>query len=160
MKKKEKRMLLILLVILVIAIVIFVVNKNLKKENNSNGNENTTQQENTETEEFVQVLEDGTKLNTSKKLNERKEVNGLTFENVQFTEQNGKSVLLADVTNNSGKAIDVTLVDVILLDKNGQEIVKLGGIISPLKPGEKTQFNTSMTLDYANAYDFKIVVKK
>ena len=155
MKKNEKRIILILLAIIAIVILIFVVSKN----KNTNKEENT-QVENTVVEEFVQVLEDGTKLNTSKKLNERKEVNGLTFENVQFTEQNGQSVLLADVTNNSGKAIDVTLVDVILLDKNGQEIVKLGGIISPLKPGEKTQFNTSMTLDYANAYDFKIVVKK
>ena len=53
----------------------------------------------------------------------------------------------------------MTLVDVILLDKNGKEIVTLGGIISPLQPGEKKQFNTSMTLDYANAYDFKIVIK-
>ena len=47
----------------------------------------------------------------------------------------------------------------MLLDKNGKEIVTVGGIIKALKPGEKTQFNTSMTLDYANTYDFKIVIK-
>ena len=39
-----------------------------------------------------------------------------------------------------------------------KEIVKLGGIISPLQLGEKTQFNMSTTLDYANSYDFKIVI--
>ena len=78
---------------------------------------------------------------------------------MQLTEQNGQSVLLADVTNNSGKATNLTIVDVVLLDKNGQEIITVGGIISPLQAGEKTQFNTSMTLDYANAYDFKIVIK-
>ena len=55
--------------------------------------------------------------------------------------------------------LDNMTVAVILLDKNGKEIVTLGGIISPLQPGAKTQFNTSMTLDYANAYDFKIVIK-
>ena len=70
-----------------------------------------------------------------------------------------KNILLADVTNTSSKATDVTLVDVVLLDKNGKEIVTVGGIIKALKPGEKTQFNTSMTLDYANTYDFKIVIK-
>ena len=156
MKKKEKRMILILLVILVIAIVIFAVTKN-KKGNNNNEN---TEVENKPVEEFVQVLEDGTKLNTSEKFNESREVNGFKFENIQFTEQNGQSVLLADVTNNTEKAItDYTLVDVILYDKNGQEIITLGGIISPLQPGEKTQFNMSSTLDYANAYDFKIVIK-
>lgn len=153
MKDNEKKMLIILLIILVIAIIIFVVNKNKKENNNENAEENNT------VEEFVQVLEDGTKLNTSTKLSEAKEVNGLKFENMQLTEQNGQSVLLADVTNNSGKATNLTIVDVVLLDKNGQEIITVGGIISPLQAGEKTQFNTSMTLDYANAYDFKIVIK-
>lgn len=154
MKKNEKRMILILLVVLVIAIILFVVYNNKKGNNNE-----VTKQENEVVEEFVQVLEDGTKLNISTKLNEAKEVNGLKFENIQFTEQNGQSVLLANVTNNSGKATDMTLVDVILLDKNEQEIVKVGGIISPLQPGETKEFNTSMTIDYANAYDFKIIIK-
>ena len=154
MKKNEKRMILILLVVLVIAIILFVVYNNKKGNNNE-----VTKQENEVVEEFVQVLEDGTKLNISTKLNEAKEVNRLKFENIQFTEQNGQSVLLANVTNNSGKATDMTLVDVILLDKNEQEIVKVGGIISPLQPGETKEFNTSMTIDYANAYDFKIIIK-
>lgn len=155
MKKKEKRMLLILLVILVIAIVIFVVNKNLKKENN----ENTAQQENTETEEFVQVLEDGTKLNTSTELNKEKQVGNYKFENMQLTTQDNQTVLLADVTNTGSSKTDIQLVDITLLDKDGKEIITVGGIISQLDPGEKTQFNTSMTLDYANTYDFKITLK-
>lgn len=155
MKKNEKIMIFILLVILVVAIVVFAVNKNKKVVNE----ENNTEVENKVVEEFVQVLEDGTKLNTSTKLNESREVNGFKFENIQFTERKGQSVLLANVTNNTGKATDFTLVDVILLDKYGNEIEKLGGIISPLQPGAKTQFNVSMTLDYANSYDFKIVIK-
>ena len=155
MKKKEKRMIAILLVILVIAIIIFAISKNKKNDNSTN----TETENNAIVEEFVEVLEDGTKLNTSTEFNKTKEVNGFKFENIQFTEQNGQSVLLADVTNNTGKTTDYTLVDVTLLDKNGQEIVTLGGIISPLQPGAKTQFNMSSTLDYANAYDFKIVVK-
>ena len=60
MKKKEKRMILILLVVLVIAIVAFIISKNANKGNK--GTENKTE-ENTAVEEFVQVLEDGTKLN-------------------------------------------------------------------------------------------------
>ena len=150
MKNNEKKVLAVLVAITIIVIIIFIATREKKNE---------TVEENKVEEEFVEVLEDGTKLNTSTKLNQAKDVNGLRFENIQFTEQNGQSVLLADVTNNTGKATDFTLVDVILLDKNGKEIVTLGGIISPLQPGAKTQFNTSMTLDYANAYDFKIVIK-
>lgn len=155
MKPNEKKLILILLVITVIVAIIFFATREKKNTEDTN----TTVEENNVVEEFVQVLEDGTKLNTSTKLNEAKEVNGLKFENIQLTEQNGQSVLLADVTNNSDKTTDLTLVDVVLLDKDGNEIVTVGGIISPLQAGEKTQFNTSMTLDYANAYDFRIVIK-
>ena len=159
MQKKEKRMILILLVILIIAIVIFVVSKNTNKKINTNENTSTTQLENTEPEEFVQVQEDGTKLNTSTELNKEKQVGNYKFENMQLTTQDNQTVLLADVTNTGSSKTDIQLVDVTLLDKDGNEIITVGGIISQLEPGEKTQFNTSMTLDYANTYDFKITLK-
>ena len=158
MKKKEKRMILILLVVLVIAIVAFIISKNANKGNK--GTENNTTEENTAVEEFVQVLEDGTKLNTSEQLSKTKQVGAYKFENMQLTEQGSQTVLLADVTNTSSSATDLQLVDVTLLDQEGKEIITVGGIISPLQPGAKTQFNTSMTLDYANTYDFKIELKK
>ena len=150
MKPKEKRMILILLVILVIAIIIFAVNKNKKDENT---------EENKVVEEFVQVLEDGTRLNTSTKLNEMKKFEGLEFGNIQLTNSNGQSVLLADVKNTTQAETGLMLVNVTLIDKNGNELGTVGGIISPLKPGESKQFNTSMTIDYANAYDFKVTKK-
>ena len=156
MKKQEKRMILILLAVLAIVIIALVINKNAKKENKENKAETAN---NTVTEEFVQVLEDGTKLNTSEQLNKTKQVGAYKFENMQLTEQGNQTVLLADVTNTSSSATNMQLLDVTLLDKNGKEIVKVGGIISPLQPGAKTQFNTSMTLDYANTYDFKITLK-
>ena len=150
MKPKEKRMILILLVILVIAIIIFAVNKNKKDENT---------EENKVVEEFVQVLEDGTRLNTSTKLNEMKKFEGLEFGNIQLTNSNGQSVLLADVKNTTQAETGLMLVNVTLIDKNGNELGTVGGIISPLKPEESKQFNTSMTIDYANAYDFKVTKK-
>ena len=152
MKKNEKRMILILLVILLIAIIIFAVNKN------SNKNKEEVKEENN-TEKYVQVLEDGTKLNTSEQLNKTKQVGNYKFENMQLTEQGSQTVLLADVTNTGSTETSIQLVDVTLLDENGNEIIIVGGIISPLKPGAKTQFNAGMTLDYANTYDFKITLK-
>lgn len=157
MKKNEKIIISILLVVLVIAIIVFTVNKN-KKEENNNENVNTETQNNV-TEEFVQVLEDGTKLNTSTKLNETKQVGIYKFENIQLTEKDGQSLILADVTNTSKNETDAKIVDIKLLDKDGKEIVTIGGIISPLKSGETKQFNSSMSLDYANIYDFEIILK-
>ena len=157
MKKKEIALIIGLLILLFIVILIVKPKKN--KTENANETNDVVITDEVEEEKYVDVLNDGTKLNTSTKLNEAKEVNGLKFENIQFTEKNGQSVLLANVTNNSGKETKFKLVDVILYDKNGNEIAKVGGIVSPLQPGAKTQFNSSMTLDYANAYDFKIIIK-
>lgn len=156
--KKEKRGLLILIIvailiieaILIITVLAIMVNKKWKETNSS-----VTE----EAEEFVQVLEDGTKLNISTKLSETKIVDGLKIENIQLTMKNGQSVLLAEVENNTGKDIDIMLLDIILLDKNENEIATIAGIIGELKAGEKQQLNSSVTSDYANAYDFKVVIK-
>ena len=65
-----------------------------------------------------------------------------------------------DIKLNTGnKATEMQLVDITLLNKNGEEIITIGGIIEALEPGANTQFNSSMTLDYTNVYDFKITLK-
>lgn len=155
MKEKEKRGLLILILVAIAIITTLAIITNRKgKEVNS-----VTTEENKVVEEFVQVLEDGTKLNTSTKLSETKTVDGLKIGNIQLTMQNGQSVLLADAENDTGKDIDIMLLDIILLDKNGNELTTIAGIVGDLKAGEKQQLNSSVTSDYANAYDFRVVIK-
>ena len=156
-RKKEKRIIVILLIILIIAIAVFVINNNKNKENVKNA-ENTAY-ENENTEEFVQALEDGTKINISEQLNKTKQIGTYKFENIQLAEQNNQTVLLANVTNTGNKATEMQLVDITLLNKNGEEVITIGGIIEALEPGANTQFNSSMTLDYSNVYDFKITLK-
>ena len=154
MKDKEKRGLLILIIVAIAIIVTLVIILNVRGKKSNNEAE-----ENKVVEEFVQVLEDGTKLNTSTKLSETKIVDGLKIGNIQLTMQNGQSVLLADAENDTGKDIDIMLLDIILLDKNGNELTTIAGIVGDLKAGEKQQLNSSVTSDYANAYDFRVVIK-
>lgn len=159
MQKKEKKMIVILLIILIIAIAVFVINNNKNKENEKNAENENKAYENNDTEEFVKVLEDGSKINTSEELNKTKQIGTYKFENIQLAEQNNQTVLLANVTNTGNKATEMQLVDITLLNKNGEEIITIGGIIEALEPGANTQFNSSMTLDYTNVYDFKITLK-
>mgnify|MGYP004500960195 FL=1 len=154
MSKEEKRGLLILIIVAIAIIVTLVIILNVRGKKSNNDAE-----ENEVVEEFVQVLEDGTKLNISTKLSETKIVDGLKIGNIQLTMQNGQSVLLADAENDTGKDIDIMLLDIILLDKNGNELTTIAGIIGNLKAGEKQQLNSSVTSDYANAYDFRVVIK-
>lgn len=157
MKKKEIVLIVGLLVLLLVVILIVKPNKN-KTENKNESNDIVITDE-VEEEKYVQVLNDGTKLNTSDTLQKDKVVDGLSFTNIQLTNNNGQTVLLADVTNTTNKKSALTLVDVIILDEKGNELGKVGGIVSPLEPSETKQFNSSMTIDYSNAYDFKIVKK-
>lgn len=156
MKKNEKIFIGILVTITIIAIVICIA-----VTKNKNNNDNTTDEgEEALEEKFVQMVDEATKLNISSKLNEAKTVNGIEIKNIQLTYRNGMTVLLADVTNNSGKDLtDVTDVDITLLGENNEEIITAGALISPTKAGETTQLNTSITMDYVNAYDFKVTIK-
>ncbi len=155
MKKNEKIFIWILILIIVIVIIVGLTRKNKRNEIANNN----AVQENIVKEEYVEVLQDGTKLNTSETLSKAKKLGTLEFTNIQLTNRNGQTVLLADVKNTGTTRTEMQLVDVIILDKSGKELGKVGGIVSPLESGNTTQFNTSMTVDYANAYDFKVVSK-
>lgn len=154
MKNKEKQMIAILILVgvIIIGIIYFITRPKTTKE------ENVIEQ-NKVTEEYVQVLEDGTKLNTSTKLQEMKKLEGLEIGNIQLTYRNGVSVVLADVVNKSANKTELMAVSLTLLDKNGNVIEELNGLISELAPGASTQLNMGASSDYANAYDFTIVKK-
>ena len=160
MKSNEKKVILVLLLILIVVIVVKV-----RSGGKEAGEGNLTKaaklaKGNQVEEEFVQNLKDGTKLNKSETLSQTKTLGALEFNNIQLTNQNGQTLLLANVKNTGEAATTVQLIDVIILDKKGEQIGKISGIISPLEPEETVQFNTSTLEDYANAYDFQIVNKE
>lgn len=156
MKKKETQMIFILIIISILIIgVIWIITKGGKKEEAVS----TNLEQNIVTEEFVQELEDGTKLNTSSTLKKEKQFQGLKITNIQLTNQNNKTELIADIENSTGKDTQAMLIYIILYDKEGNEITTLGGRISPIKAGKTMQFSTSAMIDYANACDFEFKLK-
>lgn len=162
MEKKNKKVLIIGIIVIILAIVIAIIINNNKDEEKIiriGEKGDTVQTDEPRNEEFVKVLENGVKLNVSDKISRTREIEGLELKNIQLTSQHSQTQLLSEITNNTPLDKDLMLIDVILYDKEGNEIVSLDGIIGPLKSGESTQLNVSSSLDYANAYDFKIVKK-
>lgn len=150
MKKKEKILIILLLgIVLMMAILAIVKNQRESQKN--------IVEEINEEEEFTRILEDGTKLNVSTKLNETKMVDKLKIYNIQLTSKNDQTVFLADVESSEDK--EITLVDIVLLNKNGNELTTITGLIGKTKAGGVQQLNCVVTSDYANAYDFKVIVK-
>ncbi len=159
MKKTRKNIFICGAIIICILIIVLIV-LNITKNNSNNEVKNSGGKNNMpKKESYVEEMEDGSKINKSNKLNEAKKIDGLTITNIQLTTKDGMTTLLADVINNSGAKTELKTVNITLVDKNGNELTKLVGIINALDVGASTELNIAMTSDYVNAYDFKISIK-
>ena len=158
MNSNEKRWIVLLIAVLVIAIVLIVVLVNGRAKNKEQMPENNvdTNQEVQNVEQYVTQLDDGTKLNNSELFNSVKTYKDLEISNIQFTEKNGLSVLLADVKNNATTTHEEEVVKIVLLGENDETIATLRVLIAKIEPGETSQINTTASADYANAKDFKV----
>lgn len=137
------------IILILISIIIFVV----ISINNKNKHEIKGEEENS----YVEEIADGIKINKSTKLNEAKLVNGLLISNIQLTESDGMTTLLADVTNKTDQKTSLKKLKIILLDKDGKEISSMIAFLNDINAGETTQLNASTTSNYIKAYDFKVV---
>ena len=123
-----------------------------KKQDNTN----IIQTTGNELEEYVQELDDGSKLNVSGELQKTKYLDGLEISNIQLKENGGITTLLADINNKSGADVRNKKIKVEILDKEGKVITTLKELIEKIPSNEKIQLNMAVTADVANAYDFRI----
>ncbi len=157
MRKSEKTLILILIIITIIVTSIYFVLKNKNKTEDIQENNSTQIQD--QNKENISVLEDGTKLNISERMKEIKKVEGLEFSDIEITEKDNVTVILANVKNTTNETKKDYIVDIKVLDKNNSEITSLSGYIGEVKPNETIAFKTSATFDFADAYDI-IISKK
>lgn len=156
MKKKEKQIIGVLVLITIFIIVIAIVVRSINK-NKENTTEN--QEENIVTEEFVDVLDDGTRVNKSDKLHETKIFDEMEISNFSLTEKENVTLLLGTITNTSSEVKGDYPINIKVIDKDGNEIITVAAYIEKLEVGESCELNTSATFDYANAYDIEISKK-
>lgn len=152
MTRDEKRWIVLLVAVVLIAIVLILglaKSKNVKKEEENNTNINQQQ-------EYVEVKEDGTKVNTSNKLKENKEFNGLQISNISIEEKENETVVRADITNTTNVTQGDYGIYLVIKDDKGNEIKKIAGYLNHMEPQEKTSLNIKTSYDFANAYDFEI----
>lgn len=155
MKTNEKKMIITIVVIGVILVgVILIWKNNANKQQVVEGEDKGQTQV---IEKYVDILEDGTKLNNSNKLKETKKLDQMEISNIQLTYKNGMAVVLGNVKNTSNKDIGLTPIKLTLYDEKGNVLEEIDGLISPVKAGESVQLNVQISKDYANAYDLKIV---
>ena len=153
MTSKEKKVVFTLIGIMVVILLIVMIVKGVNKPDESQGN--TTQIAEENEEKYVTELSNGTKLNNSEELNGSHTYKGVEISNIQFTSQNGNSVLLADVTNTGSTSFAEERATIVLIDENNEER-RIGLIIPSLAVGETKQINSIVTADVVNVKDFRI----
>ena len=154
MNKKVKKIIAAIMIIIVIAMVITIMLRFRNRK--STENIRTVEEQIIPKEEFVDKLEDGTRINSSDKLHETKTFDGLEISDFQLTEKDNMTVLLGKITNNANTKKGGYAVNITVLDKDRNEMTTVVAYIKELQPGESTTLNVSSTFDYANAYDFTI----
>ncbi len=86
---------------------------------------------------------------------------GLKFTNATLIKDKGIYTLSVDVKNESKEKSTVTMVNIPIKDKDGNEIITLLGYIGKeLGPGETATVTASTSADLSNAYTKEIVEKK
>lgn len=162
MKGKD---LMIVLGVAIVLLLVIIIGVKVKNNNNNEIDQNTVGQQtqnnvvNNVVEEFVQVQEDGSKVNTSQELTKTKKVDGLEISNIRVVENNNVTQVTAQINNPTSGTLGDFPVDIKVLDKNGKEIATIGGFIDRVAPGATAELNASATVDFANAYDFEIIKK-
>ena len=163
MNSNEKRWIVLLIAVVLIAVILIValVNANGKEDENlGNPNNGETSQNVQDEEKYTAELSDGTKINTSEDFNETKTYGDLEITNIQFTNKNGMTVLLADVTNKGESTHEEEIVTIKILGENGEVLDELHPSLGRIEPGETIELNAGTSADVANAKDFTIEASK
>lgn len=134
--KRNKIPLIIFLVVIVALIIGLIVSFNIGGKS-----DNITKNE-----------EEGMVANTNEGIISETTYEGLQFSNISLISENGYSTFSADVTNTTTTNSNISDVNIILKDKNGNEIITLrGNIGEPLAPNETRTITAVTKGKFANA---------
>lgn len=155
MKKNEMIFVGILIAIFVVIIVAALIAKNNGTIEPENKPENKVT-ENVVDEKYVDVKDDGTKVNNSNKLKEAKKLGDLEISNITLSSKNNESYLQATVKNTGASKAGDDFITITIMDEQNQEIATIQAYLSTVEPGKEITLSTKASVDFANAYDFKV----
>ncbi len=156
MKPQKGKTFLIYLGIAIIVIILIVIF--FKGDSKKTAKTENTKVE--EIEKYTTKIDEETRINTSSEFNKDKKYKDLEITNIQFTYQNGKSVLLANVKNTGRTKHESEIVKATIIGENNEILDELEPIIPTIEVGEVKQLNIIISgASGVNAKDFKIEPK-
>lgn len=142
---KKKLMILVTLIAVVIIIIAIVnINKNKSDYEQIYKTENT------------QITDVGEKINTSNKLKESRESNGLYIDKIQLKNVSNKTTFTANITNKTNTTTKGQLYDIVFVDKEGKQVETMGLYIRAIEPNQMISVEASMEKDVTECYNFNL----
>ena len=105
---------------------------------------------------YVKTLDGDVLYNSNEALNRSKTFEELELKDIQMTYKDGSTRISGKLKNNGDTVHEEEQISIILLDKSGEEIARMGGVINKTEAGEESNFLGMSTLNYIDAYDFKL----
>lgn len=151
MKPNEKRMIAVLLIITLIVFVIFIYTRKTGQNVDNGINDSNT----TQNSKYVRTIENGTKQNISKKLQENKQLGDYNITDIKVTSNNSDLKITANITNNTKKDTKAFGFKIIVLNESGQQVGLLESYVGSIKSGETKMINASTSMDINEIYDLE-----
>lgn len=147
--KSKKNILIIILVVVVIAIIGITIA--VKLLNNDN------QQENNEVGNNGIVTSEEGKYNVRQEIIESKEINGITFTNINCYYDGENTNISYTITNTTDKPITIEKYTIEAYDDTAEKIKTLNPYLGrELAPGEEYEELISTAVDLSSAYSIEI----
>lgn len=165
--KKEKIKVLIILILLVILVILSVILTNKNSNNSINEKIGKQSEDDIYKEVLTEVLygeekyvthdENGNRVNKSSEMSKTVTIDGindLEIRGIKITSKDNNTNISGTVTNVGSLTFDGDSITIFLKDEEKKEILNVGVYINAINPGETITFQTSVTMDLANAYSY------
>lgn len=156
----KKNIIAIILIIILIFISLLII-KNYGKNKGIEDSEITIEsKKDIVIKEYVEELVDETLNNNSEELKKSKKIHGLEISNIKITGKDNEAKIMINIKNTSKKVKEERDITLVMLDKDKNEIGKIGAnLSSELKLNETMTIEIKTEINFINTYDFVIVDK-
>ncbi len=155
---KKSKFLIIFIVVIVFIISLWIIV--YKKGNQKTKEETIEEKQDVVLADYIEHLENGTLSNTSEKLKESKEIEGIKIDNIKITSEDitkDKVALIFNIENISNVAIGEKEVALIMYNFEHNEIGRAEVGLPNLNVSQIVTIQLDVTAEFINTYDISVV---
>lgn len=155
---KKNKFLIIFIIVVILMIFLWVISRKKGSEISDNGIIEEKQE--VILKDYIEHLENGALRNTSEKLKESKEIEGVKINNIKITSEDlttDKVTLMFDVQNISNTTKDEKEIVLVMYDFEHKEIGKAELSLPNLNISQIVTIELDMTAEFINTYDISVI---